>query len=273
MANHLKRKKQEMAIHCLLEGMSVRSTERMTGVHRDTILRLMCRVGNGCEKMMDQTLRGLDCKRIQVDEIWGFVGKKQRHLRAGDDPRRLGDTWTFVGIDADTKLVPSYMVGKRTAECAQAFMIDLASRLNNRIQLSSDALSAYVEAVDLSFGTDVDYGQVVKFYEAEPIGPGRYNPPKVVDVRKDVYMGNPDEENMSTSFVERQNLTMRMSMRRLTRLTNAFSKKLDNLKAAVSLHFAYYNFARIHKTLRVTPAMEAGVDNRVWTIGDLVDCS
>ena len=270
MANVLKRKKQEMAINCLLEGMSVRSTERLTGVHRDTILRLMVRVGNGCKAMMDETLRGLSCKRIQVDEIWGFIGKKQRHLHYGD-PEDFGDVWTWVAIDADTKLVPSYLVGKRDRQHAREFMADLASRLDSRIQISSDRLSVYADAIDEQWGAHVDYAQIVKTFEAEPIGPGRYSPPTVSGVSKEVFMGDPDIAHVSTSFVERQNLTMRMSMRRLTRLTNAFSKKGDNLKAAVSLHFAHYNFARVHQTLRVTPAMEAGVSNRLWTVGDLLD--
>ena len=272
MANVLRRERREMAINCLLEGMSVRSTERLTGVHRDTILRLMVRVGNGCKAMMDQTLRHLTCKRIQVDEIWGFIAKKQRHLRESD-PGEYGDVWTWIALDADTKLVPSYLVGKRDSYHARKFLADLASRLDSRIQLSSDRLPAYVEAVDEQWGQDVDYGQIVKTFEAESSGPGRYSPPKVSGISKDVFMGNPDILHISTSYVERQNLTMRMSMRRFTRLTNAFSKKGNNLEAAVSLYFAHYNFSRIHKTLRVTPAIEAGVSNRVWSIGDLLDCA
>ncbi len=270
MANILKPDTQAGVLRCLVDGSSVRAAERMTGVHRDTILRLMLRVGGRCEWLMDGTLRDLSCKRIQVDEIWSFVGKKQRHLRSGDDSSRLGDTWTFVAIDADTKLIPSYRVGKRDLPTATAFLNDLSSRLRNRVQLSSDALAAYVDASERSFGTGVDYGQIVKWYEGEPVGPGRYSPPHVVGAERSIVAGSPDPAYISTSFVERQNLTMRMQIRRFTRLTNAFSKKLENLKAAVALHFAYYNFCRIHQTLRITPAMAAEVTDRVWGVDDLL---
>jgi len=274
MSNVLKIEKQEAVIRCLLEGSSVRSTERMTDVHRDTILRLMCRVGFGCEKFMDLVLVNLDCQRIQVDEIWGFVKKKQRIVQLEEKPNEVGDMWTFVGLDADTKLVPTYLVGKRTAENARAFMDDLAFRLRNRIQLSTDKLPEYVNAVERAFGADVDYSQIVKYYETEFIEEARkYSPPKVVGIRRKTIMGDPDPVHISTSYVERQNLTMRMCMRRFTRLTNAFSKKLENLKAAVALHFFHYNFCRVHTTLRVTPAMEAGVENRVWTVADLLRIS
>ena len=271
--NKLKIDKQTAVISALVEGNSIRSIERMTSVHRDTIMRLMVSVGDGCERLMNETMRDLPCKRLQVDEIWAFVGKKQRHLTWKDDPTRTGDVWTFVALDADTKLVPSYRVGQRTAPEAQAFLKDLEARLTNRVQLSSDALAAYVEAAEAAFGANVDYGQIVKSYEAEPIGPGRYSPPHVVSAERERIAGNPDPAHICTSHIERQNLTMRMSMRRFTRLTNAFSKKLENLKAAVSLHFAHYNFVRIHKTLRVTPAMESGVSDRLWTIGDLLDAT
>lgn len=271
MANHLHREKQETAVRCLVDGASVRATERIAGVHRDTILRLMGRLGEGCASLMDSEMRGLACRQVQVDEIWGYVGKKQRHLAPGDDQSRLGDVWTFVAVDSDTKLVPAYRVGKRDRETAVAFMVDLSSRLQNRVQISSDALSAYVDAVEIAFGADVDYAQVVKSYEAEPAGSGRYSPPHVTAVHRTPIMGNPDYWKVSTSHVERQNLTIRMGMRRFTRLTNGFSKKIENLKAAVAVHFAYYNFVRVHKTLRVTPAMAAGVTPRLWTIGDLLD--
>ena len=271
MANILAKNKQEAALLALVEGNSVRSTERMTGIHRDTILRLLRRVGDGCEALSDTLMRDLDCERLQADEIWCFVGKKQRHLTDEDDEARTGDMWTFVALDADSKIVPCYQVGKRNSATALDFMGDLSGRLSNRVQLSSDSLAAYVEAVDKIFGFGIDYGQIVKHYEAEPIGPGRYSPPKVVDATVRAIRGDPDPAHICTSHVERQNLTMRMSMRRFTRLTNAFSKKLENLKAAVALHFAYYNFVRVHGSLRVTPAMEAGVVNQLWSLGDLID--
>lgn len=268
--NTLKLERQVAAISALTEGSSVRSVERMTGIHRDTILRLMVRVGSACEQLMDDEMRSLRCERVQVDEIWSFVSKKQRHVTEADDPNRVGDFWTFVAIDADTKLVPSYRVGKRDAANTQAFIADLASRVDGRIQLSSDMLNLYVEAVERGFGGAVDYGRIVKHYEAEPVGAGRYSPPKVVSVARDVVSGKPENAHISTSYVERQNLTLRMAQRRFTRLTNAFSKKPENLKAAVSLHFAAYNYVRRHRTLRCTPAMAAGVSREAWTIEDLV---
>jgi IS1 family transposase len=258
-------------INCLVEGNSIRSTERMTNTHRDTIMRLMVEVGNGCAALANEQMRDLSCRRLQVDEIWSFCGKKQARLEPGDDRRRLGDQWTFVAIDAQTKLVPAYRVGKRSRENAVAFMSDLSERLSNRVQISSDSLRSYVDAVERAFGADVDYGQIVKFYDAEPIGPGRYAPPRVTGVERKVIAGAPEQVHISTSMVGRQNLTMRMSMRRFTRLTNAFSKKFENLQAAVALHFAHYNLVRLHKTLRVTPAMAAGVTDRVWALQELVE--
>jgi len=269
--NRLNLDRRTQIVSALVEGNSIRSTERMTGVHRDTIMRLLVEVGTGCAEIMDEKMRELPCKRVQVDEIWSYVGKKQRHVKPGDDKARVGDQWTFVAIDADTKLVPAYRVGKRSWSDATIFMKDLSSRLANRVQLSTDGLAAYADAVERAFGADVDYGQAVKFYEAEPVGAGRYSPPKVVDMERSVVAGNPDEAHISTSIIERQNLTMRMSMRRFTRLTNGFSKKLENMKAAVSLHFAHYNFLRQHKTLRMTPAMAAGVEKGLWSLEELVD--
>jgi IS1 family transposase len=269
--NILKLEKQEFILSALVEGSSIRSVERMTGVHRDTIMRLLVRAGDACEKIMDTELRNLSCKNIEVDEIWSFVGKKQRHVGAKDNPNEVGDFYTFVALDSDSKLVPTYKIGKRDFFTAYSFITDLESRLTNRVQISSDKLSAYVQAIDLAFGGEVDYGQIVKSYEAEPIGPGRYSPPKVVSTTKEYILGNPKINKICTSYVERQNLTIRMQVRRFTRLTNAFSKKLDNMKAAVALHFAHYNFVRVHGSLKVTPAMAAGITNRIWSFSDILD--
>jgi IS1 family transposase len=258
-------------INCLVEGSSIRSTERMTGTHRDTICRLLVEVGEGCAKLMDEQMRELPCRRIEVDEIWAYVGKKQRHMTPLDDPRQLGDQYTFVALDPETKIVPAYRVGKRDLPTATAFITDLSERLANRVQLSSDALAAYVEATERAFGADIDYGQIVKFYEAEAVGRGRYSPPHVVGAERSIIVGNPDQAHISTSTIERQNLTMRMSMRRFTLLTNAFSKKIENLRAAVALHFAHYNFVRLHRSLRVTPAMEARVTDRLWSLDELLE--
>jgi IS1 family transposase len=258
-------------INCLVEGNSTRSMERMTGTHRDTICRLLVEAGEGCAALMDEQMRELRCRRIEVDEIWAYVGKKQRHITARDDPRRVGDQYTFVALDPGSKLVPAYLVGKRDLPTATAFLADLSERLANRVQLSSDALTAYVEATERAFGAGVDYGQIVKFYEAEPVGRGRYSAPHVIGAERSIIVGNPDQAHISTSLIERQNLTMRMSMRRFTRLTNAFSKKVENLRAAVSLYLAHYNFAWVHRSLRVTPAMEARVSDRLWSLDELVE--
>ena len=267
--NRLSLARRTQIIGALVEGNSIRSTERMTDAHRDTIMRLMVEVGTGCAKLQNEIMRGLTCERIQVDEIWAFVGKKQKQVRPEDNRRRVGDQWTFVAVDPQTKLVPTYLVGKRDLPTATAFIADLNARLDNRIQLTSDALAAYVEAVEAAFGADVDYGQAVKFYDAEPAGAGRYSPPKVVRAERITIVGAPDRKHISTSIIERQNLTMRMGMRRFTRLTNAFLKKVENHRAAVALHFAHYNFVRLHSSLRVTPAMAANVELRLWSLGSV----
>jgi IS1 family transposase len=269
--NRLSLARRTQVINCLVEGNSIRSTERMTDTHRDTICRLLVEVGQGCAALADKQMRDLPCQRIQMDEIWSFVKIKQGRIRPGTNRAKIGDQWTFIALDADTKLVPAYRVGKRTRETAVAFMGDLCGRLSNRVQISSDALRSYVDAIERAFGADVDYGQIVKFYDAEPIGPGRYAPPRVTGAARTVITGSPEQAHISTSFVERQKLTMRMSMRRFTRLTNAFSKKLENLQAAVALHFAHYNLVRLHKTLRVTPAMAAGITDRLWSLEELVE--
>jgi len=275
MANVLPTEKQVAVIGALAEGQSIRAIERLTGIHGDTIGRLGVRVGTACGRIMDEQMKGLSCSTIQMDEIWGFIGKKQKNLRPGDEVKGLGDVWTFVAVDAETRMVPAYRVGKRDSYTANCFVEDLATRLNSeRVQISTDALAAYTEAIERGFGCEADYGQIVKTYGATDLeGQRRYSPAEIVRITKKVLAGNPDPKLISTSYVERQNLTMRMHMRRLTRLTNAFSKKLENFQAAVSLHFAYYNFVRLHKSLRMTPAMAGGVTDHIWTIRDLVEAA
>ena len=271
MANVLKLDKQVAVISGLVEGMSVRSVERMTGVHRDTILRLMVRVANGCAAFSDKTLRNLNATRVEVDEIWAYVAKKQRNVDWRDDFRLVGDQYTFVAIDPESKLIPTWLVGRRTSSTTFAFIRDLRFRLKNRVQISSDGWEPYVRAIEEQFGDNVDYATIVKSYEETPAGRGRYSPPRVTSVEKDVKIGMPAVDLISTSMVERQNLSIRMECRRLTRLTNAFSKKLENLKAAMDLHFTHYNFVRYHRTIRCTPAMEAGIASSALTVRDLVE--
>lgn len=274
MANILPIEKQVTAIGALAEGMSIRSVEAMTGIHRDTVMRLGVRVGEACRKLMDEQMRELDCRQIQVDEIWGFVGKKQRNVDPNDNPENHGDIWTFVALDPETKLVPTYHVGKRDWENTSAFVHDLASRMKNRIQLSSDGMNQYLNTVEDAFGTEVDYGQIVKIYGGgvdDVEQQRRYSPPPVTSVSKKAVCGEPDLAMTSTSHVERQNLSVRMRNRRLTRLTNAFSKKPENFRASMGLTYAVYNYVKICRTIRCTPAMAAGVANRLWTVRDLVE--
>lgn len=274
MANILPKDKQIAVIGALAEGSSIRSIERITGVHRDTVMRLGVRVGKGCEMLLDSKMQDLGCRYLQFDEVWGFIGKKERHVRIGDDPE-LGDVWTYCAIDAETKLVPCFKVGKRNLATTTAFVQDVASRMRNRVQISTDALHGYVEAVERSFGADVDYGQIVKVYVHDDAQhPERkYSAPHFASAMRRPIVGEPDMELVSTSHVERLNATTRLHMRRLTRLTLAFSKKLENFQAAVALHFAYYNFVKRHNTLRCTPAMAAGVERDFWTVGDLVEAA
>jgi IS1 family transposase len=257
------------AIHCLLEGCSIRSTERLTGLNRNTIMRLLEVAGEKCEKLMDAKLRDLKCRYVQCDEIWSFVGKKQRQVRK-DDGAEVGDQWVFVAEDADTKLIASYQIGKRSIANTMSFIGDLHKRLASQIQLTTDGFHFYTKAVPEIFGLDVDFAQLIKLFGDFGQYEGRYSPPRIAEVISKVRIGNPSVSDISTSYVERQNLTMRMQLRRLTRLTNAFSKKLANLKAAVALHFAYYNFCRVHSSLRVTPAMEAGLSDHIWSIAELL---
>lgn len=230
----------------------------------------MVRVAEGCAAFSDATLRDLDCERIECDEIWAFVAKKQRNVEADDERTRVGDQYTFVALDADSKLIPCWRVGKRGSATAYDFMDDLKSRLRNRVQISTDGFEAYT-AVRHAFGDDVDYAQIVKSYEETPAGRGRYSPPRIVSVEKEDVIGYPDMDLVSTSYVERQNLSIRTSVRRLTRLTNGFSKKVENLRAALDLHFTHYNFVRFHRTLRCTPAMAAGVVPSPMTVKELVE--
>ena len=272
MPNVLPLEKQVTAIGALAEGCSIRSIERMTGIHRDTIMRLGVKVGQGCTRLMDKEMRELDCGRLEMDEIWGFVGKKDRNVKPGDIDK--GSVWTFCAIDAETKLVPAFKVGDRDSATADAFMQDVAGRMKNRLQISTDGLNAYVAAIEKAFGGDVDYAQIVKTYGAQEVnGVRRYSPPEFVSCEKKVINGLPKCDLISTSYVERLNATTRHHMRRLTRLTLAFSKKLENFEAAVGLHFAYYNFVKRHNTLRCTPAMAAGVTSSFWKVGDLVEAA
>ena len=272
MANILSKEKQVTVIGALAEGNSIRSIERQTGVNRNTIMTLNLRVGQACQQMMDEKIRDLNCERLEVDEIWGFIAKKQRNVTK-EDSSEFGDVWTFIAIDAESKLIPAFRVGKRDIKTATEFVDDLASRMKNRVQLSSDSLPAYVEAVTKGFGVNnVDYGQIVKSYSVEETRPERkYSPAHLVKVNKSRIIGTPKPAYISTSYVERQNLTLRHHCKRLARLTLAFSKKMESFKAAVALNFAYYNFCKIHKTIRCTPAMAAGVVPSIWTVGDLVD--
>lgn len=265
--NTLNHSKKLSVISALVEGNSVRSTERMTGVHRDTICRLLVEVGSRCQRLLDEHMWNLPCKLVQCDEIWTFVYKKNRRVRKEDSPD-FGDQWVFVAIDAETKLIPAYTVGKRTALTTLNLVEDLAKRLRNRIQLTTDGFRFYVGAVEECFGSEVDFAQLVKLYGdyGQHDAEAKYSPSPIIETIVKIRQGEPDERLISTSYVERQNLTMRMQMRRFTRLTNAFSKKLENLKAACALHFAHYNFCRIHSSLRITPAMAAGVVNEVWPL-------
>jgi IS1 family transposase len=270
MANVLDKNKQVQIISALAEGSGIRQIERMTGVHRDTIMRLGVLVGKGCQSLLDSKMRDLPCQHLQFDEIWGFIGKKEKHVRPDDDPT-MGDVWTFCAIDSDTKIVPAFKVGKRDSATANAFVADVASRMKNRVQISSDALRAYVEAVEQAFGANVDFAQIIKTYAHEESPTNRrYSAPEFVISEKKRVVGHPDMRLASTSHIERLNGTTRLHMRRLTRLTYAFSKKRENFEAATALHFAYYNFVKRHITLRATPALAAGIERDFWTVSDLV---
>jgi len=273
--NKLSLERRAQIVSALVEGNSVRSTCRMTGAAKGTVIRLLSDIGTACKQYQDRHLRNLTCQRLQLDEIWGFVYAKEKNVPENKQGRfGYGDVWTWIAIDADTKLIPSWLVGLRNADYAHAFINDLKSRLANRVQITTDGQKMYLWAIEDAFGSEVDYGVLVKLYGAELDDDRRYSPAKCISAEPHVVYGNPDKSKISTSFIERQNLTMRMNMRRFTRLTNAFSKKIENLEYAVALHFMYYNFARPHKTLANpyprTPAMAAGITNRIWTIEDIV---
>jgi len=270
--NRLDIKARARVIGCLVEGNSIRATCRMTGAAKGTVLKLLADTGAACKAYHDAVMQNLPCKRVQCDEIWSFCYAKQKNV-----PEELkgqfgfGDVYTWTALCADTKLMASYRVDRRDEEAAHAFINDLAGRLAHRVQLTTDGHKAYIVAVEDAFGADVDYGMLVKLYGAQT-GEGnerRYSPSECTGTQKRRIIGSPTVRDVSTSFVERQNLTMRMSMRRFTRLTNAFSKKVENLGHAVALHFMYYNFGRIHQTLRVTPAMEAGISDHVWSLEEI----
>jgi IS1 family transposase len=261
------------ALQCLLEGCSIRSTERLTGLNRNTIMSLLKVAGQKCAALLDRTMRNLKFKYVQCDEIWTFCFKKERHVRR-DDPAEFGDAWIFIAIDAETKLIPAYVVGKRTKQTTLQFLNALKEASSeDRFQLTTDGFHFYERGVENVFAGQTDFAQLIKLYGdiGQHDTEARYSPGRILEVISKVRDGRPDPEHICTSHVERQNLTVRMMMRRLTRLTNAFSKKADNLKAAAALHFAYYNFCRIHQTLRVTPCMEHKLTDHVWTIRELLE--
>jgi IS1 family transposase len=269
--NRLSSADRTLIVSALVEGMGINATTRMTGISKPTILKLLADLGKVCLAYHDEHVRGLRCQRIQCDEIWSFVGAKQKNVSEEKMAEGWGDAWTWTALDADSKLMVSYFVGQRGAWWAKKFMEDVASRLTTRLQITTDGHRAYVEAIEGVFGMDVDYAMLIKLY-GNPVSPDtRYSPGEVIGTETVVVTGNPDLKHVSTSYVERQNLTMRMSMRRFTRLTNAHSEKLANHEAAIALHYMHYNFCRIHQTLRVTPAMEAGIANHVWSVEELVN--
>ena len=269
----LKKVKAILCLKLLVEGNSIRSTEGISDVHRDTILHLIEVIGERCENVMEEQIKDIPLQYVQADEIWGFVGKKEGHKRKEEKKNlELGDAYTFVGIEAKTKLVLCYELGRRNIKTATRFMEKLKNASDGRFQLTTDGLKAYIEAVEETFGIEIDFAQLVKFYKSDESRQieRRYSPGDFVSAVKMPIMGDPESDKITTSHVERQNLTMRMSMRRLTRLTNAHSKKWKNLEKAPAIHFAFYNFCRVHQTLRVTPAMEAKITDYIWTLEELV---
>lgn len=274
MANKLSNEKRAQILSCLCEGMGVNAATRITGASKNTVLKLLADAGEACAKYQDEAMKNLTCKRVECDEIWSFVGMKQKNVPAElEGILGYGDVYTWTAICSESKLIPCWHVGTRDAESAKAFISDLAARLANRVQLTTDGHKAYLEAVEEAFGCNVDFAQLVKIYgnDGQAVKDARrYSPSEFTGSEKRIITGAPDMKKISTSYVERSNLTMRMHNRRFTRLTNAFSKKLENHMHALSLYFMHYNFVRIHKTLKVTPAMEAGVSKTLWEIPDIV---
>jgi IS1 family transposase len=269
--NKLDRKTRAQILHLLCEGQSIRAVTRLTGGSKNTVAKLLVEAGHACAAYQDKALRNLPCKRVQMDEIWSFVYAKNDNVKdAKKPPATAGDVWTWTAICADTKLIVSWLLGARDTDAALSFVSDLRDRLANRVQLTSDGHRPYLTAVDAVFGDDVDYAMLVKIYGADPQAETRYSPAKCIGAERQPKIGKPEYKHISTSYAERSNLTMRMHMRRFTRLTNAFSKKVENHAAAIALHTFYYNFVRIHQTLKVTPAMAAGVTDKLWEMDDLV---
>jgi IS1 family transposase len=272
--NRISTEDRARVISCLVEGNSIRATVRMTGIAKNTVAKLLVDIGLACSEYQDKAFVNLPCKHIQCDEIWSFVASKEKNTSAEKKEQGHGDCWTWTALCPDTKLIPCWFVGDRSANSAYHFMHDLAPRLAKRVQLTTDGHKAYLEAVEDAFGSEIDYAMLVKIY-GNTNGNGvpaevRYSPAQCMGARKAVISGNPDRNHISTSHSERSNLSIRMGMRRFTRLTNAFSKKLENHEHALALYFMYYNFARIHQTLRVTPAMEAGIADHVWSLEEIV---
>lgn len=274
--NKLSIEKRAQILHCIVEGNSLRATARLTDTAINTVVNLMIDAGRACSEYQDKAMRGLKCKRLQCDEIWSFCGAKEKNASPEKKRQGWGDVWTWTALDSETKLIPCWFIGNRNASSAYHFMHDLKARLATRVQLTTDGHAAYLSAVEDAFGAEIDYAMLIKIYGNES-GPEqkhaeiRYSPAQCMGARKTVISGMPEYRHVSTSHTERQNLSMRMGMRRFTRLTNAFSKKLENLEHNVALYFMHYNFCRVHTTLRVTPAMEAGITDHIWTLEEVVN--
>lgn len=270
--NRMDTARRSQVVRCLIEGNSINSTVRMTGVAKNTVLKLLVEIGAACSDYLDTVMRNLPCQRLQADEAWSFCYAKQKNVKPKhfDDGGYAGDVWTWVAIDADTKLIPSWLIGLRDAAAARTFMEDLAGRLANRVQLTTDGHKPYLVAVNRAFGNEIDYAVLVKIYGESPEPQKRYSPATCIGCERHGVTGSPDPDHISTSYVERQNLTMRMSMRRFTRLTNGFSKKLENHGASVALYMMHYNFGRKHATLGTTPAVAAGIAGHIWSVEEII---